>query len=334
MIMVLHQKVNLKDHHGPFGGTMPKYNNKYAIFLDELRNSYNITEDDFCENICDPRSYRRYLSGERNLTHQKIESFCEKLNISLNDFFYSAVEHDRIEFQKVNHLHQMIAHRDYDLFYKSAKDVNPKYFNNDQNKRFLKFCYLRADYKTNRIHPYEAHNELSALIDYPECLKRTAFDYLDIISLTTIAAIEVDANKRLALNKLLEILSDNSLRYLSSESRYLMPSVYGSVAIFLKNLKEYETAIELCKKGIEYSNIYQVSDTLAYLHYVMGHSLLQMGRKKEAEYHAIKSLMTVFIKDEINHIKLFHSTIVEEFNYDPLDYLKEHKDKLLKKDSD
>ena len=82
---------------------MNKIVQNYAYHLDNLRRKYNITVDEFCDGICNSRLYRRYLSGERTLTHLKIISFCERLGISPSDFYYSASERDRYELKK-NHL--------------------------------------------------------------------------------------------------------------------------------------------------------------------------------------------------------------------------------------
>ena len=92
---------------------------KYAIHLDNLRRKHKITVSKLCENIVDPRNYRRYISGERTLTNSKIEEFCVCLNLSITDFYYSASEQDKYEFAIINDLYKLIQKKDYLKFYKS-----------------------------------------------------------------------------------------------------------------------------------------------------------------------------------------------------------------------
>jgi len=309
---------------------MDKLIDNYAIFLDELRIKYNLTEENFCEGICNPRTYRRYLSGDRDLPHAKIAEFTRKLGISLNDFFYSIGEHDRIEFQKINHIYKLLTDKKYQELYEQAAKINPAHIVNDRNRKYLEFCVIKADFRTKKRNVQAILDDVSHLIDYPKCLEHRAFDFIDLISLSLIMVIEVDFKIETALNKLKDIMMDHSYRYLSSETRYILPSLFGNVGLMLYKLDRIEECKALAETGLQMSNLYQDDSQLGLLHYLHALTLLKLGYAKEAEKAAIKSLMSVILKGSEKQIEMYHNELQAEFGYDPLNEILKYKDELLK----
>lgn len=173
---------------------------KYAIHLDNLRRKTKLTVKSLCDDIVDQRTYRRYLSGERTLTHLKIVEFCKRLKISTTDFYYSARESDKYEFQQINNLYKFISARDFEKFYSEIRNIKRDRIIDIQNLRFYDFCILKVEFELNKKTNDQLIRELSKIIDYPNCIGKTAFDFVDLITLQLIAEIETKFEKDTALN--------------------------------------------------------------------------------------------------------------------------------------
>ncbi|KFZ27344.1 MAG: hypothetical protein KQ78_00394 [Candidatus Izimaplasma bacterium HR2] len=303
----------------------------YAYHLDNLRRKYKITVDDLCGDICDSRLYRRYLSGERTLTHLKIIEFCEKLGISPSDFYYSASEKDRYELRKIKELYKTIVSRDFTNFQKIHKSINKDMLISIQNERFLDFCILKAEYINKATNSKNTLDKASLVADYPNCIKKSAFDFVDLISLQLIAQIEVEFKKEIALNKLIQILNNKDMIYISSESSNILPSIYANVSLFLSRLNKYEDSNSVSDSGIKYSILHSDFGSLSHLRYVKALSLLKLGYVQEAEIEAIKCLSNAISKENPYELEMFHRELISDFKKDPLELIPKYKKQILYK---
>ena len=196
-------------------------NQNYAYHLDNLRREHGFTIERFCADIVNPRNYSRYLSGERTITTDKINLFCNRLKISQSDFYYSANERDRYELKKINHLYKMIEKHEYKQFLEVLESIKEERFINIQNERYLSYCVQKYYFDLGKISNEQIMSELCSISNYPNCLNKHAFDFVDLISLQLIAEIEIKTKKTSALNKLTSILEDHDLIYISSDTLFM-----------------------------------------------------------------------------------------------------------------
>jgi hypothetical protein len=301
---------------------------KYALHLDDLRRNSKLTVKTLCDNIVDPRNYRRYLTGERTLTHVKIVDFCERLNISSTDFYYSARKTDIYEFQQVNKLYKLIGNRDFNAFNSSVKGIKRDNIIDTQNLRFYDFCILKIEFELNKKTNDQLIRELSNIIDYPSCCEKTAFDFVDLITLQLIAEIESKFGKDTALNKLISILNEPKFIYTSSEANNIIPSIYSNVSLFLLRMNRYQNSKEVALKGIDYSLRYSDISGLAHLYYVLAFSSLKLGNHIDAELNAVKCVMTAVVKNDKYEIDMFTKTLTKDFGVDPFTLIARTKSKL------
>jgi hypothetical protein len=301
---------------------------KYAIHLDDLRRKSKLTVKTLCENIVDPRTYRRYLSGERTLTHLKIVDFCKKLKISPTDFYYSTRKTDIYEFQQINKLYKLIANRDFNEFKNVVIGIKRDRIIDTQNLRYYDFCILKVEFELNKKTNDQLIHELSNIVDYPNCCEKTAFDFVDLITLQLIAEIESKFDKNIALNKLISILDDPKLIYTSSEANNIIPSIYSNVALFLLRMKRYQKSNEVATNGVDYSLRYNDISGLAHLYYVLAYSSLKLGYHIVAEINAVKCIMTAIIKNNKYEIDMFSQTLTKDFGVDPFTLISRTKSQL------
>lgn len=308
---------------------MEKSIQKFAFHLDYLRREYNMTEDQFCEGICDTRSYRRYISGERKLPHKKIMEFCDKLGISSSDFFYNSKTIEREELNKIRKLYENIADKDYISFYKNRGLVNQDRILNEQNRKYFSLCNIKADYETHKTLDQVAVTNMAKLINYPRCINKRIFDFIEMAALSFIASIEIKVEETQALDKLISILSSVEFIYINSESRYILPTIYANASIYLGRLKRFEESLKIADAGIKYCKGVFDLHALSYLRYMRAYCLLVLGQQKESELEAIRCLALAIGKDNKLEMNSFKRVLQKDFKFNPLDLIKKYEDDLF-----
>ncbi|MCF7926116.1 MAG: helix-turn-helix domain-containing protein [Candidatus Izimaplasma sp.] len=114
---------------------MPEKDIDYISIIDSLRLEKKLTVEDLCENIVNPRTYRRYLSGERKMSHEKIGEFCENLEITSSDLYFLTNRTERDEYVKVIKLYNLVNDQKYDEFYDGLKEIDKDKIIAKQNKK-------------------------------------------------------------------------------------------------------------------------------------------------------------------------------------------------------
>jgi len=297
--------------------------------LDNLRRGRKITVESFCSGICSDRQYRRLLSGEQNVSDQKLYEFCNKLGISTKDFYYSANEKDKYEYSKIAKLYQYLNKSNYKDFEVELKKIKKDRLVSVQNERFLEFCIIKYHYVMGKITNKQTVEKLALICSYPNSINYKNFDFVDIISLEIIAEIEVKHNQEKALKLLYKILTSPNLIYISSESRHILPNIYGTVSILLSRLSKYEEAFKLATSGISYSINQSNSSTMTHLYYVKAYTSLKMNKVKQAEIFALKSLSNAISRNDKAEYELTFNLIKRNLKVNPISLFSLYKDDLF-----
>lgn len=302
----------------------------FAKHLDNYRSENNISEMELCEGICSTRQYRRYVSGEYQIPLKNLSLFLNKLEVTHTEFYYTYAQRQDEEFRKVFKIYEMIKANDLNLALEKCRKLEKQSFMNINNKKLLEFCVHRANYLNNHLHKYQVLENMGAIINYPDCLKDSSYDFVDILILNFIAEIEVEFNREFALNRLIDILNNDDLIKLTTISQKYFPAVYANVALYLTKLHKYEDALLIAKKGIEYSLFYHDLSATPKLRYLKALSLLQLGYIRDAEIEAIRCLQTLIALEDKDSTIKYYEVIKGDFGIDPLTWINKYKDDLLK----
>lgn len=308
---------------------MEEITRNYIELIDELRREYKLKVEDFCDGICNPRTYRRMLSGERAITHERIFQFCEKLKLSPSDFYYTSSNRDRFELQKILELYKMIFTHDYSQFFESISKINRKRLFSNQNEKFLDYCELKAKYVHHLSRDNEVLNSLYSIANYPDCLNKKTFDFVDLNILMLIAEIQIKYDEFSSLDKLIEILNNKLNIITRSDTSRMFPTIYSNVSLFLSRLNRHPEVIDISTKGIEYSIEFNLMSSLAHLHYLKSHSLLLIGNKMESEIEACKCISSAIAKNNKEEIRVFIKELEFDHGISPFDLLKRHSDEII-----
>lgn len=89
-----------------------------AVAIDNLRVSKGLTVRELCLNICDESAYLRYRSGDREIPIAKVQMFCDKLGLGLDEFLNNVYSKNSYEFKKIHKLFTYLQNKEYDLIKK------------------------------------------------------------------------------------------------------------------------------------------------------------------------------------------------------------------------
>lgn len=304
---------------------------KAIIHLDNIRIQKNMTVEELCDGICGDRQYRKYVSGETNISEKRLMEFVNKLGISARDFYYSLYDKDRYDFNEIKHLYLKLEQKDYTDFNTKLDALSKLEGLSTHNQRFLSFIQTKYLLDKKDILESTAIFRFSDVCEYPRCLNKNVFDFVDIISLHLIAQLEYKIGKTDSVDLLLRILKDRSIMYITSDTESIIPSIYSNVSIILGRLGRTEEWISLATEGVDFclNNDYGKSLTRLYYSLSMAHKQLNNGTL--AEHYAALCYSNAIARNNPNEAQQFFKLLEKDFHKDPFRIIIESKDKILTK---
>ena len=277
---------------------------QYFVHLDNLRRKSSIKVKDFCENICSDRHYRRYLSGENYISQEKLLQFTKKLNISTYEFYNSFYNFKGTEYHKVSELYALISKRKFveatDLF----KILNKKKMTSQQTKEFFEYCAILLNYHNKTITNSNALDRYRKLIDYPNCTNKDDFTFMEISVIDKIALLCSEHQDYVPTDFLFDILYNKKINYVSSNTRYYLPSIYSNVAMIYGMKGDIQKSIDIAIDGISYSLRIGDNSSLINLYYLVSYGYKLIGSSTLAEEYATYCISTcISKKDDQSFIK-------------------------------
>lgn len=306
---------------------------RYAQHIDDIRIQKGLTVKELCLDICNERSYRRYLSGERKLPQNKVIAFCHRLDISPTDFYQTFLEKDKIEFQKVYKLYYLLLNGKKDEYAQEVTKVDPKYLINSMNIKLYKYVVNWYSYMMKKITLKQAYSELSTIVNFPNCVSSNIFDFADIIIIDTLVGMEKDLNikEMKALQLLHRILLDDKVRYITSDGKRILPSIYATVALNYLDNGKYDECIELASEGINNAIRYGTSFALTNLYYAKAIALHNIDKTEDAYIEAANCLGNTMSIQNTHHFSIYSKLFKSKIGLTSKVILDKYVDKYISK---
>jgi hypothetical protein len=293
---------------------------KYMYHLDDIRRNRKINVIEFCNDICTERQYRRYLSGENQLSQKNLSLFIEKLNMTDMDFYNSFHRHDEDEYLKISRIYNHINNEKYDKAYDEVDSLKNKKFLGKLSHDFYKFCIILLHHNSGDYSDMYAIDLFAKLINYPQCLEKKSFNFVEIVCLNKIVFISSKYGKFEASDKLLAVVMNEEFRYLSSNNRFVLPGVYTNLAIAFGRKGDYNTSSMLCNTGIKFS--LQTNDTsaLIQLYYMRALNKYYQGDRSDFLSDVMLSLYSTLVTDNPAQFNHYSKMCQEDFNLEISSY--------------
>lgn len=294
---------------------------KYIYFLDELRIEKGLKVVDFCEGICHERTYRKYLSGDNEMTQEKLNLFCQKLGFSAQDFYSAYNEQDKIENDLIGQFYISVYTANYEQAKILLRQLETITLTNPISIEYFESSLITYLHKTKKLTDMEAYDRYSKLIDYPDCLTHKHYNIGKLFALIQIAYLEAKIKEYKALEFAYSLLIDKKNIFLNSHTRYYLTYVYRSVAQIYGVIGDWEKCESISQKGIQYS-----VESNAYNHLQSFHYFISLARyeKKDLEGSrkaARKCLTTCISVERLDLLKRYLEIMKDDFKEDPMTYL-------------
>ena len=124
---------------------------EFGLFIDNLRNSRNMSREDFVEGIVSTRQYHRYLKGETSITNNKIILLVDKLEMNFLNVYKLFIYGENTEYKLVSNIYSLILSFNYVEANKLINQLEKKEFTSKYNKSFYSFCKITVAYNLKRI---------------------------------------------------------------------------------------------------------------------------------------------------------------------------------------
>lgn len=308
---------------------------RYIYHLDNIRVKKNITVAQLVDGICSERQYRKYLSGDNNISDKRILEFCENLSINSKDFYYSLADKDQADRDKIREVFYAIGAKDLDRAGRLL-DIAKQIKNlTNFNKKYLDYCIIRFEYQSGNIYPEEAIDRLQKLINYPDSYYNEAFDMVDVMIILKFTDIQTRKTKKDDhVDFLLQIINNTDKLFISSEERQYMPLIYSNACRALGVKGRFEEAIEYAKIGAKYCLRWNYTDVLDDMYFFASLGNKLIGNMQEAEKYAALTMHACYALKTPDHIKRYYNMLKNEFNKDPFIFMEESKLDFMNPESD
>lgn len=293
---------------------------KYAYHIDELRQKANISLGDFCEGVCDTRTFRYYISGSRTMSQKALNGFCGKLGFTPKDFYSSFNRSDKEEYQEVANLYLDVSNGKLESAKKRLLNLDRKQFTNPQSEYLFDYSIIEYNFRSKAITKEHALDLFSKLINYPKCLNKNAFTMVEFVTLKSISSIEFLIKEYKAYNHLKDMLINPEVELVSAELRDTLPYLYGYISFMAGMKGDIEISKEMAKKGIKFSHRLQSMDGLDKMYYYYTLSCFMLGDDDWKEYLP-KYLAMIIVKYDEQYLKEKIAMLERDGMKDPMSYL-------------
>jgi len=303
-----------------------------AQHLDDIRNHKKVTVEELCDGICNDRTYRRYVSGFSVLPFTKLKKFCNKLEISISDFFYSLSQKDRKVYSSLANIYDLLISKDFETSKKAFEKFKYRNQLDSQNLRFYNYIEIRLNYDSEFTSEQSTFQLLRTQCKYDTLNKKAAFDFVDILYLHLISQIEIKSKITCAMEMLENILISDESIYISSENKYILTPIYANIAIMFGNLGRIQESLHLSQLGIKFCKHYQISDSLSNLYYTEMLCHLHQGEQEKTFASAVKCLANCISSGEPDDLNIYINLIQGDLGINPF-LLFNRVESSLKRDS-
>ncbi len=286
-----------------------------SYHLDNIRIKRGMTVEHLTEGICTDRQYRRYVSGDSILRLDMLNKFCDKLNIGINDFFYSLVQKDHLIYTELVSAYRALNNKNFDQCIDILKEIDVDSLDLS-NKNFYDFIYLKLQHEKKVISDINVMSKLIESKIYENLFKTEIYDFIDILYIHLISQIEVKTKKKDAFNLLIKLLDVPEHIYISTENKFMLPPIFANTSIILGRLNEVDESLAIATRGIEFCLNHKLSHALPNLYYVQMLGFRATNRKEEMYVSAVKCLSSCIATD-MNLYQTFYDLIKKDLGIDP-----------------
>ncbi len=293
---------------------MKNISREFGLFIDNIRDSRNMSREDFVEDILSTRQYQRYLKGEASISIERIVQLVDKLELEFFSIYNRFSNSSNIERQMINRIYRYISVSDFKNAYDLIQEYKGFVFVSRYYKKLLNIYEIMINHRLLRISGDMAVNKFEQAINYPECLDNENFNFIELTALLYMVEIMNDEkNKKAIMSKLFDILKFHKISDLNEEDDGLAV-VYSVFSKLLGSQKQYPEVIFFTKKGIELCELHKTTNSLSHLYYYCSLGYLGLNKTDVALKYVKKAFFTLEIENIPKKYNIFVDRFESHFN--------------------
>src|SRR5690554_1495004 len=309
------------------------HSKELALFLEQMRFSRGISQEDFTDGIISNRQYQRYINGSSAMPYHLLDAFAERLNtkkeILLLEFDNYAIKEAEI----VLDFYNAINNNELDSAKSIGENITPQFILDNYNLKLYEHAKSLMDYRENKItkSDYIIYNK--KLIDYPKILSHAAMTMIETVILSSLLPYTDDEEQNKIFPKIQSFLSNPNLIWTGSQILTFNMIIY-MIAKYSGVKKDFVNVIQFCKMAISTNLKARYFLNLDYYYYFLALSYYNLGNKDLFELNLYKCYTTLEMMDNLTKTSKILNLVKKDFNMDlsqfAIDYqLKKYKTKGL-----
>lgn len=293
--------------------------NNFALFIDDLRKSRNISRTDFVQDIISDRHYYRFIKGESSLKSETLMKLFDRLQLNTNSMIKLIANNSYNNNKDLVEAYNALYENKYKDSYEKLSKINYDEIKTEYQQKMYKIVNIISSYNLKLMSKSKAISETKELIEYPSILDKDSLNVIESCALNFISIKLIEEGDHRIASFTYERLINQADDSSKSVNDLIL---YNSLAKSLGAIKEYEKARNIAKLGIsEYisTSSLNVMESLLCLQALTEKYL----NKPEAAKKSLTRLFALlYSEDNVDRFKEYEELLKKKFNLKVSDLVK------------
>lgn len=245
---------------------MPK-SNDFARFIDELRDSRNISREDFVRNIISLRQYYRYIRGESSLKDETLTKLLEILEFSSIHAYETFLKKQDNDYVKLINIYKLIYLGNFKIADEEFLHIELSPILSNMNLKILEYIEIRLGLHNERIVASQAFEEIIELMDYPNILKKESLSFIEISCIMFVSDELIRRGDYRFAEYGYKLLDKKNEEQFSEFKEQLLP-LQLTVMKGLGKIGKHEQSIQISQRAIDEFEVHTPLSLLLSVYYV------------------------------------------------------------------
>lgn len=282
---------------------------QFFNYLEEIRKARKISQEDFINDIVSMRQYRRYLKGESSISHDVLESLCERLNVKLEYAFFEFQFKKSNETEVIIALYNNVVSENLDKALFLLANIDEKKIVEPSNALIFTHSKNLLAYYKKQINKTQLLYLTESLININDLLTNNIFNDAELLILISFFQFKNYPKSK--------IIADKLISYLKKETRIItghnfktivlvlhqLSKYYGSIGEFDKSLEASKTAI---KHNLKISSFYLMSSLYFF-------TAITYHKKNDIKNYEL-ALYNCYISLQLENNKISKEKLIKQIN--------------------
>lgn len=301
-----------------------------ALFLEQLRVSRGISQEDFTEGIISNRQYQRYVNGSSAMPFHLLDEFAERLNIKKE---FLLLEFDSYGIKETNNIVDYLNAVNSDDIEKAktiSQNIDPKYILDNTNLKFYEFTKLFQEFKEKKISKEQHIAKLKVFIDYPKILSSPAMTMVETLTLSTLLDLIHDDKEELKIFRKIKNFIDNpSLVWIGSQLITYNMLIFR-IAKYSGMKRDFDNVIHFSKLAIALNLRAKYFLNLDYYYYFLSLAYYNKDDIALFEENLYRTFTVLEMVDIPTRLTKMLAIIKQDFNLDLVEFSINYQKKKYK----